>query len=179
MNKWNRTLRIEFTRPKTGGFPIFSYGIRAVQRTKYSHVRLRWINGTNRDIIYEASGSSVKFVGTIAQESNKVEIIKFYEIDLDKEHYKGLLDLCMTYADVNYGALQIFGMLIAYTFNMNKNPFSDGKYSQVCSEIVGRFLEEVMGWEINVNLDIAGPLQIDQCLEGLVNNKLARLGVLP
>jgi len=173
----NRILRIEFTKPVDKTFPIFSYGIRAIQRTKYSHVRLRWINSTGRDIVYEASGSSIKFVGTLAQKDHKVEVIKYYEIDLDREHYVGLIDLCMTYADVSYGVLQIFGMLIAYTFNMEKNPFADGKYSQVCSELVGRFLEEVMGWDVDVNLDVAGPLQIDQCLERLAARKLVRIGV--
>lgn len=177
MSKWNRVLRIEFTKPQAGGFPIFSYGIRAVQRTEYSHVRLRWVNSTGRDIIYEASGSSIKFVGTLAQEKHKVEIVKFYEIDLDREHYRGLIDLCMTYADVSYGALQIFGMLIAYMFDMQKNPFADGRYSQVCSELVGRFLEEVMEFDVEANLDVAGPLQIDKCLEKLASRNLVRLKV--
>jgi hypothetical protein len=170
-----RTLRIEFTQPVGKICPVFSYGIRAIQGTKYSHVRLRWVNSTGRDVVYEASGSSVKFVGTLAQEHHQVKVIKYYEIDLDREHYRGLIDLCMTYADVTYGVVQIIGMLIAYTFDMKKNPFSDGKYAQVCSELVGRFLEEVMGFDVKVNLDVAGPLQIDQCLEELASRQLVRL----
>ena len=162
-----RTLYIDFTRPIDKPFPVFSYGIRAVQGTPYSHVRLRWINSTGRQVIYEASGSSVKFVGTLAQEQSKVHIVKSYEIGLDRSRYRGLIDLCMEYAGVNYGKLQIIGIALAYLFNMSKNPLSSGKYSQVCSELVGRFLEEVMGFELHLNLDVAGPLQIDMVLEDL------------
>lgn len=169
----HRTLRIEFTQPIGKRFPILSYGIRAIQQTEYSHVRLRWTNSTGKDIIYEASGNHVKFVGTLAQKDHKVKIIKYYELDLDTTHYRGLIDLCMEYAGVEYGKLQIVGILLATIFKLDRNPLANGKYSQVCSELVGRFLEEVMGYNLDINLDIAGPKQIDEFLfrkhlEGLV-----------
>ena len=171
----SRTITIEFTRPVGKKIPIFSYAIRAVQGTEYSHVRLKWKNRSGIDAIYEASGSTVGFIGTLAQQKHKVKVVKSYELHLDDSQYRGLIDLCMTYAGVNYGVLQIFGILLTSIFNLDSNPLSNGKYSQVCSELVGRFLEEVMGFNVNVDLDIAGPRQIDECLQDLVTRQLAHL----
>lgn len=173
-----RTLRIEFTQPVGKIFPIYSYAIRAVQGTEYSHVRLRWVNSTGRDLIYEAGGSSVHFIGTLAQKQHKVKIVKYYEIDLNREEYRELIDTCMEYAGLKYGILQILGIGIALACNRKTNPFADGKYTMVCSELVGRVLLEIKKFEVNMNLDIAGPLEIDQCLENLTERQLVRVGTL-
>ena len=175
----NHILRIEFTRPVNKILPIFSYGIRAVQRTQYSHVRIVFYNSRGVKIVYEASGSSVKFLGTVAQESHKVEVIKSYEMDLSKTEFQGLVDLCLKYSGISYGKLQIIGMLWSYIFSLDKNPFADDGKSQVCSELVGRFLEEVMGFEIDVNLDVAGPREIDEFLDRCAENGLVRRAAIP
>lgn len=172
-----RKIYIDFTKPKDKVLPLFSYAIRFVGDTKYSHVRLRWTNSAGREVIYEASGTQVHFIGTLAQEKHKAEIIKTYELDLTDDEYRKLVDICMKYAGVDYGVLQVIGIALALAFNLKRNPFSDGKYSMVCSELVARVLEEVKGYELKADLDMAGPLEIDECMQDLVMRQLARLSI--
>lgn len=159
-----RTIYIEFTRPKKSVFPIFSWLIRLWQRVPYSHVRIKYVNDFGQVMIFEARGTNVRFVGSIAQEQQPVVLLKQYSVILDQDECAKLRFLCMEYAGIKYGVKQVLGIALANLRGDKKNPFSDGKYSQVCSELVGRFLEEVKGWKLSVNLDIAGPREIDEQL---------------
>lgn len=152
---------VEFTAPKKSKFPLFSWIIRAVQGTKYSHVRLRWENSVGTMVVYEASGSSVKFLGPLAQENNKVAVVKTFKIDISRQRYRELVKLCMENAGIDYGIKQVIGIGLVKLLKLKKNPFSDGRKSQVCSEIVGRFLEDVMNWDTGLDLDTAGPKELD------------------
>ena len=160
-----REIRIQFTRPLKA-FPVFSWVIRWFQKTEYSHVRLCWLGAAGSvPVIYEASGSNIKFIGPVAASENKVEVIREYVFRIEKEDYKRLVILCMTYASVEYGKIQILGMALAYMFDLKKNPFSVGRKSQVCSEVVGVFLSEILGWKLDIDLDIAGPKEIQETIE--------------
>ena len=165
----DRKLYIEFTRPHEDykKYPLLSWFIRAFEQTPYSHVRLTWVNSTNRKVVYEASGMSVKFMGTIAQEDHKVVVCDSYEIDITREEYRALIDLCMEYAGISYGIMQLVGMGLTYLPWIEKNPYSDGRKSQVCSELVGAFLERVKKVDVAEDLDIAGPKDINKTLSKL------------
>ena len=69
---------IEFTRPKSWLNPL-SWLIRLVECTPYSHVRLSWINSVGVPVVYEASGTSVKFLGPLALVDNPVIITHAYK----------------------------------------------------------------------------------------------------
>ncbi len=158
---------IEFTRPKGKALPLLSYIIRAVENTKYSHVRLRWTNSMGVEIVYEASGTNVKFLGPLAQEDVKVNVIHSYPIELDKKQYKELVKLCLENAGISYGYEQLIGIALVKLFNLKRNPFARGRKSQVCSEIVGRFLQEIVNVGHELDLDIAGPKDIQYILDNL------------
>ena len=160
---------VEFTTPKNSPFLFLSKLIRWVQNTPYSHVRLRWVNTTGRNLVYEASGNKVQFIGELAQENYKVNLIKLYQINITYEQYRGLIDLCMKYAGVDYGFLQLIGIGLVQLFSLKSNPLSNGVRSQVCSELVGRFLEEVLNQQTDLDLDIAGPKELDLLLTKLVS----------
>ena len=157
-----KTVYIEFTRPSKHSFPILSWIIRKVQGTPYSHVRLRWINSAGVEIVYEASGNEVKFVGTIAQKTKSVHVVKSYRIELDTKQYINLIGLCMRYAGVRYGLMQLIGIGLVNMLGLSKNPYADGGKSQICSELVGIFLRDVMGLDLEIDLDIAGPKEIEE-----------------
>lgn len=160
------TVNIEFTKPtrKAKPFPILSYIIKLVEQTEYSHVRLSWVNSTGIPVVYEASGHNIKFVGPIADHESVI-VIKSYRLSLTPEQYRGLIKLCMTYAGLDYGLKQLLGIFLVKLFKLKRNPLSRGTRSQVCSEVVGRFLEEVMGYNTGLDLDIAGPRDIEQYLK--------------
>ena len=148
---------IEFTRPKN--FNLFSLLVRLIEMTKYSHVRLRF-----NDIVYEASGTSVHFKGKLAQEYRQSEIIDSYKLDLAEHEYVKLMKLCMENAGIDYGFKQLIGIALVKLFKLKKNPFSDGRKSQVCSEIVGRFLKEILNIGHSLDLDVASPKDINKIL---------------
>ena len=168
-----RKINIEFTRPKQDRFAFFSKLIRLFQKTKYSHVRLHWTNSTGRDVVYEASGSKIHFLGELAQPTKPVEVLHLFTVPLNNEEYRALIDLCMKYAGLKYGVWQSIGIGLSIFLKLKKNPFSDGYRSQVCSELVGRFLEEVLELPINIDLDIAGPKEIYLILEDAVKADLS------
>lgn len=156
-----RKLYVEFTRPK--GFKPFSYLIRAVECTPYSHVRLRWVNTTGVNLVYEASGSSVKFLGPKAQPD--VDVIHTFEFDIDKTAYRRLIQVCMTYAGIRYSISQAIkiGLL---SWGIGKGRFTkDGEYAQVCSELVVRVMEKVFGIDLAVDEDTSGPKKLYQELK--------------
>jgi len=163
-------INIGFSKPKKHPFPIFSWAIRLVERTKYSHVYLNWHSkGADVDIYYQASGSSVHFsCESVAKE--KLETIYLYQIEIDRKRYRKLIKFCMSNAGKDYGKKQIIG--IAYskfmcyiTGKKVKNPFSDGRKSFVCSELVGALIEDVIDKDTNLDLDIAGPRAIKELLD--------------
>jgi len=157
-------LIIGFSKPKNKIFPIFSWLIRLVDCTPYSHVYVRWHSrGANADIAYEAGGTSIHFLCKEVFEK-KITPIKEYEIEITRETYMKLLHFCMTNAAKDYGTLQIFGIALQRLFKLNKNPLSKGRSAQVCSELVGSMLEDVIGEDIPIDLDIAGPKHIDDYL---------------
>jgi hypothetical protein len=154
-----RTVWVEFTRPR--GFKPLSWLIRKVQKTEFSHVRLYWLGvGGTIPIIYEASGSSLKFIGPIAAKQMKIKIIHSFKLDITPAQYKDIVKICMINASIDYGKKQLIGIGLVHAFNLDKNPFADGRRSQVCSEIIGRILKMVLKWPIKLDLDIAGPKEL-------------------
>lgn len=158
-------LKIGFSKPKNSIFPIYSWAIRAIYCTKYSHVYVRWYsNAAEADIVYEASGTSVKFkAGSIFDK--KAETVHSYELEIDRETYRKLLNYCMNNAGVSYGIAQALGIAIAKLFKLDKNPFSNDRKAQVCSELVGAILKCLTGIVLPIDLDMASPKDIKEILD--------------
>lgn len=163
MDEPDRLIYIEFTRPKK--FNPLSWIIRAIDCTSYSHVRLRWTNGMNIEVVYEASGTTVKFLGPTAQKQIPVDITHSYKVFIAQSEYRKLVKLCLENSGINYGFKQLVGIGLVKLFRLKKNPFSDGRKSQVCSEIVGRFLQEIVGVGEQLRLDTASPKDIQLLLD--------------
>lgn len=148
------TLLIEFTKPnpKSHTFPpILSWLIRLFQWTpkdgipKFSHVRWRWFSSRfQEDLVYEASGSALKFVGSLVW-PKYVEIVEVYEVDVTNEEKIAIIKWCIKHAGLKYARLGLIGLLYVILmkaiFRMRvKNPFKDGEYTQVCVEAIIRGL---------------------------------------
>lgn len=158
-------ITIGFSKPKNHKFPIFSWLIRLCERTSYSHVYVKWHSrGADTNVLYEASGSNVKFLGEKVY-NDRVQPIHEYEVEIDKETYRRLLKFCMENAGIDYGLKQAFGIALVKIFKLKKNPFSDQRKSQVCSELVGHILEDVLGKDLDIDLDIVGPRAIKEYLD--------------
>ena len=149
-------------------FAIFSWLIRLFERTPYSHVYLSWTpNSIGTPVVYEASGAMLKFLNkNIFDKKNKT--IESYRIVIDNNEKKALVKWCLENAGVDYGFTQLFGIALQRIFNLSRNPLSQGRKSQVCSELVGSVLEEVFGERLELDLDVAGPKDIREwCVKNL------------
>ena len=78
----------------------------------------------------------------------------------------------MENAGVSYGFKQLVGIALVKLFRLKTNPLSEGRKSQVCSEIVGRFLRMHSNVADKLNLDIASPRDIQLVLDQ--NNQIYR-----
>ena len=165
-----REVYIQFTKPGTY-FPILSWLIRLIEKTPYSHVRLKWTNTTGRELIYEASGTNVRFIGPLAQEQNKAIVVKEYCILLTNEEYRDLIDTCIDFANLRYSKLQLVGIGLSKLFNLNINPFKNGKKYQICTELVVRVLQRTKNYSISNNLHLVGLKEIDKFLLSLTNSE--------
>lgn len=164
-------VHIDFTRPLGKWFPIFAWGVQLFERTRYSHVRIRWMNSVNSPRIYEASGSRVSLIGKYAAAQMPVKIYHSYTFELDEDQYKDLIKL-LDYSHLHYGVWQIVGIAIARIFNLKKNPLSSGKDTLVCSELVALFLNEVIGLNIpKEQFDLIGPRGIKEILDKHFNEQ--------
>jgi len=164
-------LTIGFSKPKDKLFPIFSYLIRLVEITPYSHVYLQWHNKyTDTLLTYEAGGSSVHFKGKKVFDKSIIPVHEF-ELEITKEQHKALMKYCFETAGTKYGILQVIGIgyvKLMCLFNKKvKNPFTDGDKSQVCSELVGNVLSDILMKEHGLDLDVAGPRAIYEFLQEL------------
>ena len=159
-----RTIYIEFTRSTSWKTAWFSWLIRMVEGTPYSHVRLRFKKRSGLEMVYEASGTSVKFIGPLALAEKPTKVLHSFEYTITQNEFSKMIDLCVYNADLDYGYTQLLGILLVRVFGLSKNPLSQGRKSQVCSEIVGRFLQEILGIGHNLDLDVAGPKDIFETL---------------
>lgn len=157
-------IKIGFSQPKNKFFPIFSWLIRLIEWTKYSHVYLQWDSEfAESTITYHAAGHSVHFLG-LELFKKSVKPVYIFEIDITREQYKDLLHYCFEKSGTDYGVKQIFGITIVKLMCLFgkkiKNPFSDGDKSQVCSELIGHVLKDILSKDLDLDLDIAGPKAI-------------------
>jgi hypothetical protein len=159
------TVYVEFTKPDKW-FKPFAWAIQWFEGTDYSHVRLRWHSTSGEELIYEASGSSVKLIGRYAKHLHPAVSIKSYKFDLTPEQYRKMIGL-FRFAGVEYGIWQVLGIAVARWLCLKKNPFSLGRYAQVCSELVAVFLEDVLNLDVGEDLDLVGPRQLQEFLERL------------
>lgn len=139
---------IGFSRP-SGWFEPFSWAIRLAQWTPYSHVYIRIPSTSlNRDIVYQASGLAVNFIGSQRFQSKEI-IVKEFPINISPESKTKVLQFSVDSAGAPYGVKEVFGIawvLFNSAFGRKvKNPFADGSDSFVCSEFVGDILKNDLG----------------------------------
>lgn len=169
------TLTVGFSRPKGKLLPLFSWAVRLVECTPYSHVYIRWTSSHGVPVVYEASGTSVKFVNGNLHEQD-VKTIDSFTFDISEQAKWNLVKFCLENAGSPYEVKQIVGILcvkIAKLFGRKiKNPFKSGRYTQVCSELVGYVLRDVLGKDLDLDLDTASPKDIYSYLEKQRNRSI-------
>lgn len=151
---------VGFSRPKK--WNILSYLIMKFQRTNYSHVYVKFRSESlNRDLIYQASGLQVNFVGSSLFYEHHIVVGEF-ELEISAEIYKKTLQFSVDKAGSPYSMKQLFNILL-YTFT-GKSILKDGRNAYICSELVGEILSDNFKIVIDKDLDIVTPKDIYKIL---------------
>lgn len=151
---------------KAKGFKPFSFLIRLIEKTKYSHVYIKLHNRHFNDYdIYQASKNMVNHV----VEKNFLEeniVVAEYSIPIESALKIEIINLIRYKLGKPYGLATIFGIFFA-KFGLVSDRFYDGSKTYICSELVARVLKDSGLLPVDVYLDIdkATPKQMHDICE--------------
>jgi len=157
---------IGFSKPRQF-FKPFSWAIRAIERTSYSHVYIKsHSDSLDIDLIYQASGTQTNFMG-IQHFKDHAKTLYEFEADILEEKHKEFMRWAIENSGAKYGMKQPLGILLIKVFNLSRNPFDNGRKAWVCSELVGFALEKFLDITIEKeSLETIGPKGIFEiCLK--------------
>ncbi len=158
-----RKVIVGFSRPIE--WHVLSATIMLVERTNYSHVYVRTRSDKyDRDLIYQASGLAVNFVG-LDFFLSKNTIVDEFDFDVSDETYVKLMQFCIDNAGKPYGSKQLVGMGIKKLGF--ENPFRDGKQTYVCSEMAAYIIKEFISGGIGTDLDDIDPRAVHEYLSSI------------
>lgn len=164
-----RKVVIGFSRPRKKS--LLSTCIMAVEQTNYSHVYVRLYSATyERDLVYQASGLAVNFVGLEHFMDHNLVVDEF-EFEISDSAYKKMMQFAIDNAGRPYGGKQLVGMGIRklglWAGTGWKNPWADGHQTYVCSELAAYIIKDYISGAIGTNLDDMDPLAVHEHLSQL------------
>lgn len=164
----SRKIIVGFSKPQNRPLPIFSWIIRAVDNTEYSHVYLK-IKSESLDemLLYEAANGYVNF-RSLELWNQKNAVVAEFEVDITDEQLKILLKWCIKNSGKPYSVKQLVGIgwnYVRKAFNYPpKNIFKNEEDGMVCSEVLARILSVVYGIDTGIDFDLVDPRDIYEIL---------------
>lgn len=135
---------IGFSQPKCF-FPWFSWLIRAIEGTSFSHTYVKTYSLTaDCWLIYQAGGSQVNFMSE-KQFDNTARIIKEFTFEISEESHRNYIRWAVRNAGLPYGLKTVLGILLVRVFNLKKNPLGDGEKTLFCAELSRIALTDFIG----------------------------------
>lgn len=136
--------------------------------TPYDHVYVKWSwAAIERDVIYQASKLAVNFESNITFASHAI-IVEEYEIQIDDECHKEIMQFCMDNSDKPYGIKEIFGFaymkICKQIGQIVNNPFPTYGASFVCSKIAAQIVKMTKVVVVDMKLDNIDPLDLNKIL---------------
>jgi hypothetical protein len=131
-------IKIGFSRNKKN-----KIGSRLIQwwmGTKFSHTFFLYKPDIlDNEIVFQAIGSGVNF---LAYDNflDHNHVVSLYEIDLDNDQYRKLINKFVQCSGNKYGYWQNIGDLVSKIFKLNRNIMVDGTN---CSTLVSKYLKEL------------------------------------
>ena len=141
------------------GLPIIAWLIMLCERVPFSHAYIRIRSESlDRDMIYQATGSGVYFVGLPAFELHS-KIVEEYAFEVSDQARKKMLQWAIDTSGKPYGRLQLLGLglkrLCSLVGIRIGNPFKSGSGAYICTELAARATEE-LGIPFGIDLDEVG-----------------------
>lgn len=168
----NEKIIIGFSKSKKK-FPVFSWAIKAILGTHFSHVYVKFYsNHHKRWLIYQASGTQVNFM---AEEhfNNLNEMTDEFELEITPQSKFDMMCFCIDNAGAPYSikdVIAIFLNEVCPNFcGFVKKLLNDGKHGYVCSELVGYILQDYANISIDKDYDLLTPKDIYKLLKDINN----------
>ena len=166
-------LVIGFSTPKK--FHHFSWLISTICKTKYSHSYIKLTSESiGRDLIYQASGFKVNFIGSKSFYEQNTVCIE-YTLQITEEQKVKLLQKAIDLCGSSYSLKEVFGLLlvkvvrVVFSKHIN-NPFND-EAKWFCAELVGELLTDLGILNLDkAHLSNLEPKDIADLLAGITIN---------
>lgn len=139
--------------------PVFSWAIRLIEWTKFSHCYIKFQTRAGHILIFEAAGGSLRLINYDYWKKQNKTIAEFH-LELSEFQYRKFFSQITKTAGTPYGNWQILGIFLHNIFNFKSNLLSRGSQAQVCSENVMSFLKNIYGLPITYNQDLVTPKDI-------------------
>jgi len=161
-----RKLVIGFSKA-TPGFKPYSWIIRALWMTEYSHTYIKFFSRKyDMPLIYQASSTMLNFMSEEVFDSHSITTSEF-ELEVEDEVYHKLMVYALRNAGKPYGIMQAIGVglvRIAKLLGFKiKNPFKNGRNNWICSELAGFALLQIFK-DLKLDLDEVSPRDIEKIL---------------
>lgn len=131
-----RKITVGFSRPHNK-WKIISLIIRLIERVNYSHCFVSWDSQyLGRGMLYQADQLRVNFMNKKIFDDDALTV-KSYDVEIDEEDYKKIIQAMVDTVGAKYGTLQLIGFIWVYFCKIFgkrvRNPFRSGF---ICSEAV-------------------------------------------
>lgn len=145
-----KKLRVGFSKPKGKCFPIFSWAIRAYERTPYSHVYIRWQTKWGTWLCYHAASTMLHFLGE-SSFARHITVVEEFEFDVTDEQFDRLMQFCTKYVGSDYAINEVLKIPL-WDLGVS-SPSTDDPWKQYCAELVLRAFGEMEGKSLTQNAD--------------------------
>ena len=141
---------------------LLSKTIQLVEGSNYSHVYIRR-NSKYGEYVYQASGLAVNFMNAEIFRAHNITVEE-YEFELPDDKKEKLLSFFIKYAGAGYelkSLFKILAMLGAKRIGWDLKFKGDGSQEFICSELAAFFCEEILGINIEGELDFITPKMLN------------------
>lgn len=122
-------------------FKILPYLIRLVEKTKFSHVYIKWYSEYfKRWIIYQAEVGGVQFMSSEMFDKDNITLAEF-EYHMSDEQHQKIVQFAMDNCGKPYGYMSIVGFMFK-KMGIKVPTLFDQTKSFICSELAASILKE-------------------------------------
>lgn len=147
-----KNVRIGFSKPR-GSFNPFSWLIRLVCRTPYSHVYCSHLSEKyGSTLIYQASGVQVNFMSK-QQFDKRAFVVSEFEFEITEERFSDYMKWAIEQSGAPYSFIKLFEI----AFNINIRTSSEPEW--VCSVLAAKICKDYLDDSIN-NIEYKTPKDI-------------------